>query len=381
MTEWVFWVSLLGAGYSYAIYPVLLLVLTRLPGVDKEGGETNSAESEAAVSFIVTARNEAARIEGKIRDLLSHAGGRPSEILVVSDASEDETDELVREIGDERVRLIRQEAREGKEAAQKRGIDAAKGDILVFSDVSTRIAPGSLDALMARFRDPGIGAVSSEDRFESPDGTLAGEGLYVRYEMWLRRLESRLAGLVGLSGSFFAVRRSICDEWRTDVPSDFTVALTCARRGLRAVSDPAVIGIYANLRNTADEYARKRRTILRGMAGLSAAREVLNPVAFGGFSWQVWSHKVLRWAVPWFLLLLFLSSCVLARGGGVPLVLLAGQAVGYGLAALASFSAAIQRLALARFAYYFCQVNLAMAEACLRFLRGERVVTWEPSRR
>ncbi|WP_405223857.1 glycosyltransferase [Lentisalinibacter sediminis] len=381
MTEWVIWLLMLGAGYSYGVYPVLLLALTRLPGADKEAGHADSSGVEAPVSFIVTARNEAARIEGKIRDLLAHAEGWPSEILIVSDASEDETDELVRGMGDDRVRLIRQEARGGKEAAQKLGIDAARGEILVFSDVSTRIAPGSLEALMKRFRNPCVGAVSSEDRFESPDGTLAGEGLYVRYEMWLRRLESRLAGLVGLSGSFFAVRRSICDEWRTDVPSDFTVALTCARRGLKAVSDPAVIGVYRNLRNTADEYARKRRTVLRGMAGLSAAREVLNPATFGMFSWQVWSHKMLRWAVPWFLLLLFVTSCFLAPGGGLPLVLLAGQAVGCGLAVLASVSAAVQRLAFARFAYYFCQVNLAMAEACLRFIRGERVVTWEPSRR
>lgn len=381
MTEWVFWLSLLGASYSYTIYPVLLLVLTRLPGVNKDAREAHWVECEMPVSFIVTARNEAPRIEEKIRDLLVHAEGWPSEILIVSDASEDDTDELVRGIGDDRVRLIRQEAREGKEAAQKRGIDAAKGEILVFSDVSTRIGQGSLEALMERFWDPRVGAVSSEDRFESPDGTLAGEGLYVRYEMWLRRLESRMAGLVGLSGSFFAVRRSVCDAWRTDVPSDFTVALTCARRGLRAVSDPAVIGIYANLRNTADEYARKRRTVLRGMAGLEAARGVLNPFVFGMFAWQVWSHKVLRWAVPWLLLILLLTSIAQAHGGGIPLFLFTVQLAGYSLAALGWRFPSARELSLIRFAYYFCQVNTAMASAFTAFVRGQRIVTWEPSQR
>jgi hypothetical protein len=305
-----------------------------------------------------------------------------AEILVVSDASEDATDAIVAGFDDPRVRLVRQEERLGKEAGQARGIREARGEILVFTDVATKVQPGSLDAIAALLAQPGVGAVSSEDRFETADGRVVGEGLYVRYEMWLRRLESRVAGLVGLSGSFFAVRKDVVEhDWRTDVPSDFTVALTCARKGLKAVSDPGVVGIYPDLKEPGDEYARKRRTVLRGMAGLAAAREVLNPFKFGMFAFQVWSHKAMRWAVPWFLALLLVSSIALAPRGGVYALLLAAQVAGYGLAILGWRVPATRRNGLVRLAFYFCQVNLAMADALVRFMRGERIVTWEPSKR
>ena len=333
------------------------------------------------MTVLITARNEAARIEAKIRDVLAQPYGGSLDVLVVSDASDDATDAIVAGFEDPRVRLVRQDERLGKEAGQARGVAESKGEILVFTDVATRIRPGSLEIIGCRLADPRVGAVSSEDRFETADGRIAGEGLYVRYEMWLRRLESRAAGLVGLSGSFFAVRKSICDQWRTDVPSDFTVALTCARRGLKAVSDPEVIGIYPDLKEPADEYARKRRTVLRGMAGLGAAREVLNPFRFGVFAFQALSHKVMRWAVPWFLLLLFVASLALASQGGIYAALLVSQLFGYGLALLGWLWPAARANGVVRLAFYFCQVNLAMADALLRYLRGERVVTWEPSKR
>ena len=377
MEAW-FWLSLLGAVYSYALYPVLVWAIVR-------GRSTAEGASEPLrwpdLSVIITARNEAGRIEAKIRDVLSQDYPGSLEVLVISDASEDETDAIVSRFDDARVRLVRQEERLGKEAGQARGVSEAAGEILVFTDVATRIHPGSLQVIAARLADPTVGAVSSEDRFEAADGRMAGEGLYVRYEMWLRRLESRAAGLVGLSGSFFAVQKSICDEWRTDVPSDFTVALTCARRGLKAVSDPGVLGIYPDLKEPADEYARKRRTVLRGMAGLAAAREVLNPFKFGLFAFQAWSHKLMRWAVPWFLLLLFVISLALAGQGGIYLWVLIAQLAGYGLALLGWVSRAARENSFVRLAFYFCQVNLAMADALLRFLKGERVITWDPSRR
>lgn len=378
MIEMLFWIALAGGVYSYAIYPLLLWLFTR---------RHRSFEPRAAqpglppLTVIITARNEAARIEAKIRDVLAQEYKGAMEVLVVSDASEDDTDSIVAGLDEPCVRLVRQEERLGKEAGQARGVAEARGDILVFTDVATRVHPGSLDVIAMRLAEAQVGAVSSEDRFETGDGRIAGEGMYVRYEMWLRRLESRLAGLVGLSGSFFAVRKSICDEWRTDVPSDFTVALTCARRGLKAVSDPGVIGIYPDLKEPADEYARKRRTVLRGMAGLAAAREVLNPIRYGAFAFQVWSHKVMRWAVPWSLLLLLVTSLVLAPRGGIYAALLAAQGVGYGLALLGWLWPAARTNGFVRLAYYFSQVNLAMADALVRFLRGERVVTWEPSKR
>ena len=157
-----------------------------------------------------------------------------------------------------------------------------------------------------------MGAVSSEDRFIAEDGRVEGEGLYVRYEMWLRQQESRLAGLVGLSGSFFAVRGSVVREhWDIRCPSDFNTALSCARLGVRGVTAPDVLGYYPNLSDSSKEYERKVRTALRGMTALKHNTELLNPFRFGVFALQIWSHKILRWAVPWALLSLLISTLLL----------------------------------------------------------------------
>src|SRR5690606_391575 len=109
------------------------------------------------------------------------------------------------------------------------------GDIIVFSDAGTDLPPESIGFIVERFGDPSVGAVSSEDLFIAPDGKLVGEGAYVKYEMWLRRLESERAGLVGLSGSFFAVRRSVLTRWDATIPSDFACALMTFQSGLVAV--------------------------------------------------------------------------------------------------------------------------------------------------
>jgi hypothetical protein len=152
----------------------------------------------------------------------------------------------------------------------------------VFTDVSTRIGGLGLRALLRGIRTiPSVGAISSEDRFVTSDGQLAGEGLYVRYEMWLRRLESRVAGLVG-----FRVRCSPCvasfaTSGRPTCPATSWSHLRCARRGLKAVSLPEVHGLYPDLKKDSAEFARKRRTAIRGMAGVASAPEVLGFSRFG----------------------------------------------------------------------------------------------------
>ena len=169
----------------------------------------------------------------------------------------------------------------------------AGGDILVFSDVSTCIPADALLTLAAQFEDPRIGALSSEDRFISNDGSVVGEGAYVKYEMWLRRLESDRAGLVGLSGSFFAARREVCEEWDIFSPSDFNTALNCAKKGLVAITCSEVIGIYSDVKDPALEYRRKIRTVVRGMTAITRHPEMLNPLRMGLFAFQVWNDKML----------------------------------------------------------------------------------------
>lgn len=377
MREFLFWILLLAAVYSYFVYPLVLSVLLSLRPRARVSGNDGVLPS---MSLIVTAYNEQSRIRDKIENSL--AIDCPGlEIIIASDCSSDETESIVREYAVRGVKLVRAVERLGKENAQWCAIQQAQADVLVFSDVATQIPSDALQKLGAYFADPQVGAVSSEDRFVGQDGAIAGEGAYVRYEMWLRRMESGLAGLVGLSGSFFAARKTVCSEWDIHSPSDFNTALSCARSGFRAVTASDVLGFYKDLKDPQKEYQRKVRTVLRGITALVRHRDALSFTRFQWFAVQVWSHKVLRWGVPWFLLLLLLTSLSLAGQGGIYALALLAQIAFYGVAIAAHVNESVRQNAVARIIYFFVQANVAIAEACVSYWRGKRMTTWQPSAR
>lgn len=374
--EFLFWLFAFGAVYSYFLYPLILSVLPR-----RAPRRTASPELPA-ISLIITAHNEAARLQRKLDNTLALDYPRARlEIIVASDASTDATDAIAEAYADRGLRLVRAEERKGKEHAQWHAIRAASNDVLVFSDVATDLAPDALQCLARAFADSRVGAVSSEDRFLTDSGEVVGEGAYVRYEMWLRRLESRVNSLVGLSGSFFAARKVVCQQWDIAVPSDFNTALNCVRLGLVAVSDPDVVGFYRGIADERKEYARKQRTVIRGMAALARRAEVMNPMRFGVFAWQVFSHKLMRWLVPWLLVGLLLVSIVLAPTHAFYAFALAAQLAFYVLAILGRAFAALRRSALFKIPYFFVQANAAIAHASVSFLMGKRVTVWNPSKR
>jgi cellulose synthase/poly-beta-1,6-N-acetylglucosamine synthase-like glycosyltransferase len=381
MTFWsvleaAFWVCVVGCAYSYFIYPALLRLMPPRPI------HPVPLQQLPRISVIIAARNEKQRIERKLRSTLELDYPRALlEIIVASDASDDGTDEIVRSFADSEVRLSRSGLRGGKEAAQAHAITESSGDIIAFTDSATRLDTDALQRIARTFSDPTIGAVSSEDRVEKA-GTVtgeSGEGAYVRYEMWLRRLESDRAGLVGLSGSFFAVRRVVAEQWPAHVPSDITAALRTISLGLRAIADPDLFGYYADLHDTSKEYGRKVRTVLRGMAAVANMAPLLNPFRYGLYSFQLWGHKILRWATPLFLVLMWVISGLLALHGTVYAVLFALQTFGYLAATLAWILPPLRHFGPLRLCYYLLQVHVALLDACVRYVRGERVVIWSPS--
>lgn len=371
--QWLFWICACGSIYSYALYPLLLRLF-----VPKRRPPTGLSTDTPKVSLVIACRNEEKRLRQKLENALQLS--YPNiEIMVASDASDDGSDALVLEFAARGVRLVRSPERRGKEHAQGLAIQQAQGEIVVFSDAGTDLPPDSIGFIVDRFRDPAVGAISSEDLFVGSDGKLAGEGAYVRYEMWLRRLESERAGLVGLSGSFFAVRRAVLTTWDASIPSDFACALMTIQAGRVAVSDPRVRGIYKDIKDPSKEYQRKVRTAIRGMAGLARLARVLNPFRYGVFAFQVWSHKLMRWLVPWFLLGALLSSAALRDHGGFYEFVFWLQIAGYCAVLLAHFVARLRNIGLMRIAYYFIQANLALAHAAVMFLAGKRIVVWSPS--
>ncbi len=372
-------ILLLLSVYSYAIYPLVLITMDSLRSPEPKD---DSELSDLSLTLIVAVHNEEKRVRRKIEGSLELRKVVPDlEILFASDCSTDNTDRIIGEYAEDGVKLIKTAERLGKENAQRDGISVASGSVLVFSDVATTISPESIANLRDYFGSSRVGAVSSVDRVVSPDGTLQGEGLYVRYEMFLRAMESRAGGLVGLSGSFFAARRSICDHWDLETPSDFNTALRCAEAGILAISAKDVIGEYKDIKSRAGEYQRKRRTVVRGMNALFRNRRFLNPRKYGVFAWQLFSHKLMRWLAPVFLIAAIVATLVTRQAMQLSIVLAVVFGLCVGVFLFAAASAKFRSYRLIGFYYYFVLVNLAILDAWWLFVRGRNIQYWSPSQR
>ena len=376
--------ALVLAAYAYAGYPLLLWVAGRA----RRGRETVEKRTWEwpRVSVTVPVYNEEREIAATLQGLLAldYPRGR-MQILVVSDASTDGTDEIVRGFADRGVELLRTAARGGKTAAENAAAARLTGEVVVNTDASIRLPPGSLKALVAAFADPSVGLASGRDVSVARLDAAAnpGEGGYVGYEMRVRRLETRAGGIVGASGCFYAIR---ADLHRARLPEglsrDFAAALLTRRAGLRAVSVDAAVCLVPRTASLRREYRRKVRTMSRGMRTLWHLRETLDPTKHGRFAWMLFSHKLCRWAVPWAAALAFAGVLVLAATEAWARWI---AAAGLAVLALAAIGAAWPEgrrlprpLAVPTYAVLG---NVAALHAALRALRGTRDAVWEPTRR
>ncbi len=363
--------------WAYFGYPLSLVVLSFL-----RSQTVLRAQITPSLTLIITVHNEQKRIRDKLENTLAIDYPRDQlQILVASDGSTDATNEIVVEYAGRGVELFEVKNRGGKENAQKEAVAVARGEIIAFSDASTSIAVDGLRSMAANFADPSVGCVSSVDRIVGLDGKPCGEGFYVRYEMWLRGLESQVNSLVGLSGSFFAARREVCADFSAEMQSDFRTVLNSMKLGLRGVSDPAVVGYYPDIADNKKEFDRKVRTVLRGLTVYFRNLEFLNPFRFGLFAYQFFCHKLLRWLVPLFLLLALVTNLLLAGDSGLYLLLLFGQLAFYTVALGGWRQAEAPKWPLLKIPLYFMTVNIAILVAWYRYLSGNRMVMWVPSER
>lgn len=372
--ELVFWLAFGGVWYAYIGYPLLLLALRRL----RPRPVRRAAAARPSLSFVLPVYNEAAHLAQRLRELagLAYPADR-LELVVVSDGSDDGSDDIVRAAAaqDPRIRLLRVAERRGKGNALNVGVAAARHEILVFIDAGIQLEPDALQAIASPFADPEVSCVSGEDRIRG----FSGEGLYGRYELFLRRCESGIHSLVGVSGSFYAQRRTLCPAFPEGLAPDFVAALHAVSQGHRAIGEESAVGWMGAVGSHRDEFRRKVRTLLRGMAALRAYARLLDPRRAGVFALFLWSHKVMRWLVPFFLVAMLLANAALLRA---PLYAAIGAAhalfYAVGLLALAGIGRGTRA---GKFAGYFLNVNAAIAVAWAQFLRGRRQELWAPSRR
>jgi glycosyltransferase involved in cell wall biosynthesis len=374
---WLFWISAVFLGYTFFGYPLLLFLISPIRRMAHR-----RAPIFPTVSLIVPVHNGASIVAQKIENCLALNYPKDKlEILIASDGSTDKTPEIVRSYADRGVKLIELPERRGKHYAQMSARDAAKGEILVFTDASIRLDPQGIEEIVSNFADESVGCVSSEDRvLRAKHGSL-GERNYVQGETWLRRLEARTGSVLGLSGSFFAARREVCKVWHPDQSSDFFVALHSLLEGKRAVVDPKSAGYYGVTASERGELHRKVRTIVHGLVVFFDHLEVANPLRYGVFAWKLLSHKLCRWVSPFAFLGMVVSSLFLWRSGTFYRAVVVGEALLLVAGVLGLLVERIATIKLLKPAAFFLLGNVATLIAWAKFFAGEKYVLWEPTKR
>jgi cellulose synthase/poly-beta-1,6-N-acetylglucosamine synthase-like glycosyltransferase len=366
------WTSLGVVFYVYLGYPLTLLTLPARP-------LRPVARPLPPVTVIIAAYNEAEHIESTLQNKL--AQDYPPELLdvvVVSDGSTDATDAIVeRSLG--RVALLRQNVRQGKTIALNRAMSVARGEIIVFSDANSHYDSNAVRALVDAFLDPSVGYVTGSLFYVNPGGDTAvggGSGLYMRYENWVRRVETRVGSVVGVNGGIDAVRRELYRPMAAGDLPDFVLPLRVVQQGYRVIFCEAARARETALGQQHDEFRMRVRVSLRALHALYNMRALLRP-RYARFVFQLWIHKVVRYALFLPLGAAFLLNLALTTHP-VYAALLAAQVSCYGLALVGWLSGGRIRARAVFVPFYFCLVNLAAGVALVRFLRGERQIIWTP---
>lgn len=375
-----FWACLGWLLYVYAGYPAILVLLGRLVGRD-----VRKLACEPSISVIVAAFNEEREIERTVTNKLEQ--DYPPErlsVIVVSDGSTDKTDTIVEKLAarfGQRCQLLRQEPRQGKTQALNLAVARATGDVLVFSDANSIYAPDAVRRLVRNFADPSVGYVTGQMVYTTPDDNGIGEGSssYMRYENWLRSLETRLGSVVGVDGGIDAVRRELYIPMRPDQLPDFVLPLNVVEQGRRVVYEPDAVLFEPALAFAADEFRMRIRVSLRALWALYDKRVLLNPFRNALFAWQLWSHKVLRYGAFFPLAGLVVFNALLIDDAHSYFWFFALQVLAYGLAALGHWLSHVPGVpSRALTPYYFVILNAACAVALWKFVKGQKMVVWKP---
>jgi cellulose synthase/poly-beta-1,6-N-acetylglucosamine synthase-like glycosyltransferase len=368
--------------YAYVGYPLILWIVAKIRPRDSSA---RASMRWPSVTITVPVYNAFASIGATLESLLELDYPREQlQILVISDASTDGTDDVVRRFADRGVELLRLPERRGKTTAENAALAVSRGEILVNVDSTILVPPESLRELVRVFDDPTIGVASGRDVSVgnvNNQGTLAESG-YVGYEMWVRELETRVGSIVGASGCFYGSRRHVHGRaLPAGLSWDFAAALIARKQGYRSVSVPAAICIVPRSTLIRTELTRKVRTMARGLSTLIYHRALMNPLQYGGFALMLISHKLLRW-LPYLLApIAYVALCLLAVKSVSARVLLGLLTAGLlvGIVGIQQRNSALPRpFALAGFVVaVFSAGFLAWWQA----LRQTQMATWEPTAR
>lgn len=368
--------------YAYLAYPLILWVLGILrsrPSAPEEG------TSWPFVTITVPVYNAASNIRATLERLLEVDYPRERlQFLVISDASTDDTDRIVREFGARGVELLRLPERKGKTTAENAALASARGEIIVNVDATILVPAGSLKPLVRAFDDPTIGVASGRDVSVGEAGRkgTGSESSYVGYEMWIRDLETRAGSIVGASGCFYGIRRCIhAKALPPDLSWDFASPLAARELGYRSVSVPAAVCIVPRTGQIRTELKRKVRTMARGISTLFYYRRLMNPLRYRGFALMLISHKLLRW-LPYLLApIAILALGVLATESMLARILIGTLVVGVIVGVIGIRHGGSRMFKPIALSGFVVAVFTAGFVAWWDALRRAQMATWEPTPR
>ena len=334
-------------------------------------------------TMLIAARNEAAAIADKVRSVLDQESGpHDLDILVVSDGSDDGTEQAVLDIGSGSVRVFSLSDHQGKAAALNAGLATIEPSrIVIFSDANSMVRPGSVRALLDAFADPKIGGAIGRLEIAKKGGFLAkADRLFWAYDHALKAAEDRVAGTVSAQGTLYAIRRNLIDRVPEAMADDLAISLGAVARGGRLKFVPAAAATEKVTSRTSDEFGRRVRSTERGWRGLMHYASLMNPVRHGLYAIQLFCHKFLRRAVAFLLPVFFIVSLIVAPQGPFYAMMAIGQVLVYAMGIGAVYVPALGRIPGASVASLFTMGHVAMAQGILRAARGHRSVKWVPVR-
>lgn len=383
---YLFWTGLATIVYTYIGYGLVIFILSKLKGRQKAPAAQHESQLPE-VTILIAAYNEEQFIEDKIRNTLAlHYPKDKLSVFIVTDGSTDNSPEIVKKF--HAVKLFHEPQRRGKIHAVNRVMKAVKTPFVIFCDANTQLNSDAVMNIMRHYQDSTVGGVAGEKRIFKKDednASGAGEGLYWKYESFLKKKDSEVYSVVGAAGELFSVRTALYEEPdETMIIEDFYLSLSIAARGYRFVYEPEAYAIETASASVKEEWKRKVRICAGGFQAMGRLKRLLNPFRHGMLSFQYISHRVLRWTLaPLFIPLVFLSCFWLALEGSWFYMAALGAQLGfYGLAAL-GYAFRDKDVAIKGFfvPYYFMVMNLSVYAGFIRYLKGQQTVVWEKAQR
>lgn len=385
----VFWISLFIILYTFVGYGLLLFSLIKIKRIFTKSIPFKDIPGHVPkVTVLVAAYNEEDIILDKVKNTLElNYPENKIQLIFITDGSTDRTVERLRNI--EGITLLHEDTRSGKMAAIKRAIPFINGDVTVFTDANTFLNKDAILELVKHYQNNKVGAVAGEKRIlveEKADASSAGEGFYWKYESALKKWDYELYSNVGAAGELFSIRTALYQPVESDtIIDDHMIAMRIAEKGYVIAYEPNAYAMETASANTSEELKRKIRIAAGGIQSIFRLKKAANPFYYPILTFQYISHRVLRWTITPFLLILILvlNAFIVINGGGpVYKVLLGLQILFYLFSLIGMFLESKNiRIKVLFIPYYFCVMNYAVIAGIIRYLKKNQSAAWEKSKR